>query len=94
VIRSRAQGLGKFARVSEVTGSDGMPSGLHGRNPDLVRLRRIVVPVYGPTILVAIGQGAILPLVALSARALGASVGMAAICLRARWLPESGSSEP
>ena len=35
--------------------------------------------MYGPTILVAIGQGAILPLVALSARALGASVGTAAL---------------
>ena len=71
--------LGKFARVGETTGSDGMPSGLHVRNPDLARLRRIVVPIYGPTILVAIGQGAILPLVALSARALGASVGTAAL---------------
>jgi MFS family permease len=34
--------------------------------------------VYAPTVLVAVGQGAILPLVALSARALGASVGTAA----------------
>ena len=68
-----------FARVSDVTGSDGLPSGLHEGNPELVRLRRIVVPVYGPTVLVAIGQGAILPLVALSARALGASVGTAAL---------------
>ena len=58
-----------FARVSDVTGSDGLPSGLHEGNPELVRLRRIVVP--GPTVLVAIGQGAILPLVALSARQLG-----------------------
>jgi MFS family permease len=65
--------------VSDVTGSDGLPSRLDERNPELARLRSIVVPVYGPTILVAIGQGAILPLVALSARALGASVGTAAL---------------
>jgi MFS family permease len=77
--RIGVQGMGKFARVSDGTGSDGLPSGLHERNPEPVRLRSIVVPVYGPTILVAIGQGAILPLVALSARALGASVGTAAL---------------
>jgi MFS family permease len=43
-----------------------------------VRWRDIVITAYGPTVLIATGQGAILPLVALSARALGASVGMAA----------------
>ena len=42
-------------------------------------MRSIAVSVYGPTILVAVGQGAILPLVALSARELGASVGTAAL---------------
>jgi MFS family permease len=42
------------------------------------RLRDIAVPAYGPTLLVSIGQGAILPLIALSARDLGASVGLAA----------------
>lgn len=42
------------------------------------RWRDLVITAYGPTILIAIGQGAILPLVALSARELGASVGMAA----------------
>lgn len=41
--------------------------------------RQVVVPVYGPTLLVSIGAGAILPLVALSARDLGASVGVAAL---------------
>jgi MFS family permease len=43
-----------------------------------VRWRNIVMTAYGPTLLVAVGQGAILPLVALSARALGASVATAA----------------
>jgi hypothetical protein len=47
--------------------------------PDTVGWREIAVPAYGPTVLVSIGQGAILPLVALSARALGASVGTAAV---------------
>jgi len=41
--------------------------------------RGIVIPAYGPTTLVSIGQGAILPLVALSARDLGAGVGTAAL---------------
>ncbi|HEV2927472.1 MAG TPA: MFS transporter, partial [Propionibacteriaceae bacterium] len=36
------------------------------------------MPAYGPTLLVSIGQGAILPLVALSARDLGAGVALAA----------------
>ena len=43
-----------------------------------VRWRDIAITAYGPTILVAVGQGAIIPLVALSARALGAGVGTAA----------------
>ena len=46
--------------------------------PTPPRLRDIAVPAYGPTLLVSIGQGAILPLVALSARDLGAGVGLAA----------------
>lgn len=41
--------------------------------------RQVAIPVYGPTLLVSIGAGAILPLVALSARDLGASVGVAAL---------------
>lgn len=47
--------------------------------PETISWRRIAVPAYGPTILVAVGQGAIQPLIALSARDLGASVGMAAL---------------
>ena len=42
------------------------------------RWRSIAVSAYGPTVLVSIGQGATLPLVALSARDLGAGVGVAA----------------
>ena len=36
------------------------------------------MPAYGPTLLVSIGHGAVMPLIALSARDLGASVGAAA----------------
>ncbi|SDT17175.1 Predicted arabinose efflux permease, MFS family [Friedmanniella luteola] len=47
--------------------------------PETVSWRSLAVPAYGPTVLVSIGQGAILPLVALSARDLGASVTVAAL---------------
>ena len=65
--------------MADVSGGETSPSGLHEHSPEPVRLRSIAVSVYGPTILVAVGQGAILPMVALSARALGASVGTAAL---------------
>ena len=42
-------------------------------------LRRIAVPAFGPSTLWSIGNGAILPVIALSARDLGASVGVAAL---------------
>ncbi|WP_285245541.1 MFS transporter [Pseudarthrobacter sp. fls2-241-R2A-127] len=42
-------------------------------------LRSIAVAAFGPTLLFGIGQGAILPVVALSARELGASVAVAAL---------------
>ncbi len=42
-------------------------------------LRSIAVPAFGPTLLFSIGEGAILPVVALSARDLGASVAVAAL---------------
>ncbi len=46
--------------------------------PENPRWQDIAIPAYGPTVLVSIGQGAVLPLIALSARDLGASVGTAA----------------
>jgi MFS family permease len=45
----------------------------------LVPWQRLIVPVYGPTMLISIGEGAVLPIVALSARSLGATVGVAAL---------------
>jgi MFS family permease len=65
--------------VADVSSGDTSSSGLYEPSPEPVRLRGIAVSVYGPTLLVAVGQGAILPLVALSARELGASVGTAAL---------------
>ncbi|CAN5412031.1 MFS transporter [soil metagenome] len=42
-------------------------------------LRRIALPAFGPSLLFGIGEGAILPIVPLLARDLGASVSMAAL---------------
>lgn len=44
-----------------------------------IRLRRLALPIYGPTILISIGMGAVIPLIALSALDLGATVTQAAI---------------
>lgn len=54
---------------------------LAGMTPADVNLRsaRFLVVVYGPTLLFAVGQGAVLPVIALSARDLGASVGVAGL---------------
>jgi len=43
------------------------------------RLRSIAVPAFGPALLFSIGEGAVLPVIALSARGLGASVAVAAL---------------
>lgn len=42
-------------------------------------LRRIALPAFGPSLLFGIGEGAILPILPLTARELGASVSMAAL---------------
>ncbi|MBB3180879.1 MFS transporter [Variovorax sp. Sphag1AA] len=42
-------------------------------------LRKIAVPAFGPSLLFGVGEGAILPIVPLTARDLGASVSMAAL---------------
>ncbi|MGF9648113.1 MFS transporter [Pseudarthrobacter oxydans] len=48
-------------------------------DPQPFSLRAIAVAAFGPTLLFGVGQGAILPVVALSARDLGASVAVAAL---------------
>ncbi|MCC3765367.1 MFS transporter [Glycomyces sp. TRM65418] len=47
--------------------------------PPSISLRRLALPIYGPTILISIGMGAVVPLIALSALDLGATVTQAAI---------------
>ena len=42
-------------------------------------LRRLALTVYAPSTLYGVGQGAVLPVVALAARALGASIGVAGL---------------
>ena len=48
---------------------------------DEFSLRRIAVPAYGPTLLYGLATGAILPVIALSARGLGATVALAALVI-------------
>src|SRR6478736_2415378 len=53
--------------------------GMTTTRPAAFSLRSIAVPAFGPALLFSIGEGAILPVVALSARDLGASVAVAAL---------------
>lgn len=46
---------------------------------EVSRWRNLILAAYGPTALVATGQGAVIPLIVLSARHLGAGIGMAAL---------------
>jgi MFS family permease len=48
-------------------------------NDTTFSLRKIAVPAFGPSLLFSIGQGAILPVIALSARNDGASVALAGL---------------
>src|SRR5688572_31948953 len=57
-------------RMSGMTPPDG---------PQPFSLRGIAVPAFGPALLFSFGEGAVLPVVALSARELGASVAVAAL---------------
>ena len=57
-------------------------------------LRSIALPAYGPTALGSIGTGAVLPVVVLSARALGAEVPVAAFLLSLIWIGQLVSDLP
>jgi len=50
-------------------------------SPPPFSLRRIALPAYGPSLLFGLGEGAILPAIALGARELGASVPTAALAV-------------
>jgi MFS family permease len=56
-----------------------MSDAADGLTPAPFNLRGIAVSVFGPTLLFGLGEGAILPIVPLSARELGASVPQAAL---------------
>ncbi|QKE82567.1 MFS transporter [Arthrobacter sp. NEB 688] len=57
-------------------------------------LRRIAVPAFGPTALWSVGIGAVLPVIALSARDLGASVSVAALFVGLGTVSELVSAVP
>ena len=48
-------------------------------NDDTFSLRKIAVPAFGPSFLFGLGEGAILPVIALTVRQLGGSVALAAL---------------
>ncbi|UWX96613.1 MFS transporter [Arthrobacter zhaoxinii] len=48
---------------------------------DEFSLRKIAIPAYGPTLLYGLATGAILPVIALTARGLGATVALAALVI-------------
>ena len=57
-------------------------------------LRRIAVPAFGPSVIWSVGAGAVIPVVALSARELGASVGLAALFVGITTLSEFAAAVP
>ncbi len=57
-------------------------------------LWQVAVPAFGPTVLNAVGQGAVLPVVALSALQLGASVGFAAFLVGVLGIGQFAGSLP
>jgi MFS family permease len=57
-------------------------------------LRGIAVPAFGPSLIWSIGAGAVLPVVALSARGLGASVGLAALFVGITTVAEFAAAVP
>lgn len=57
-------------------------------------LRQIAVPAFGPSAIWSIGAGAVLPVVALSARGLGASVAVAALFVGLAGVAEIAAAVP
>ena len=57
-------------------------------------LRRIAVPAFGPSAIWSVGAGAVLPVIALSARGLGAPVGLAALFVGIATLSEFAAAVP
>jgi MFS family permease len=57
-------------------------------------LRSIALPAYGPTALGSVGTGAVLPVVVLTARSLGAEVSVAAFLLSLIWIAQLAADLP
>jgi MFS family permease len=65
--------------LSRMSSPPAAPSPSSSSSPAPFSLWRIAVPAFGPSLLFGIGEGAILPIVPLTARELGASVPIAAL---------------
>jgi MFS family permease len=81
-VRSEGAGIGEKVGEVAVDGAEEFS------------LRRIAVPAFGPSVLWSVGAGAVLPVVALSARGLGASVGLAALFVGITTLAEFAAAVP
>ena len=62
--------------MAGLTDNQRLPMSAH---PPVFDLRRLAIPAFGPSLLFGICEGAILPVLALSARALGASTALAGL---------------
>ena len=60
------------------------PARENARMPEEPTIRSLGLPVYGPSFLFSIGQGAVIPIVALAAKDLGASVAVASLTVALR----------
>lgn len=70
--------------MTSVEREGGAPSPESGAPPATMRLRALLVPVYLPSLLFAIGQGAVIPIIPLLAREVGASVAAAGLVVALR----------
>lgn len=68
-----------MTRVSDEPGLEPTPPPAHPAYRQVTGLREIALAAYGPTALASVGTGAVLPILALTALDLGASVGTAAV---------------
>ena len=75
----RLRERGRVTRVSDEPGLEPTPPPAHPAYRQVTGLREIALAAYGPTALASVGTGAVLPILALTALDLGASVGTAAV---------------
>ena len=73
------RGVELAARAVRLSSRRPCPDDLHRVTDDSFSLRKIAVPAFGPSFLFGLGEGAILPVIALTVRQLGGSVALAAL---------------